>query len=54
MFLVSMKRQNWNKTIFVTKFVGIIVTQCFFTDHLKHKTVNKKVPSTYPGQLCTH
>ena len=32
-------------------------TQCFYTDHLKHKTANKtscRTPSENPHQLCTH
>ena len=35
----------------------IFATQCSFTDHLKHKTVNKttrKTPSENPRQLCRH
>ena len=35
----------------------IFATQCFFTDHLKHKTVNKTTFSTLsanPRQLCAH
>ena len=31
--------------------------QCFFTDHLNHKTVNKityRAPSANPPQLCVH
>ena len=34
----------------------IFVTQYFFTDHLKHKTVNqttRRTPSANPHQLCT-
>ena len=70
------ERTKRDKSQFVTKFVGIIVTifscsykiisqipckifatQCFFTDHLKHKTVNKKTcgtSSAKPCQLCAH
>ena len=35
----------------------IFATQCFFIDHLKHKTVNIitcRKSSEYPRQLCTH
>ena len=35
----------------------IFASQCFFTDHLKHKTVNKatrRMPSVNPYQLCTN
>ena len=35
----------------------IYATQCFFTDHLKHKTVNImtcRTPSADPRQLCAH
>ena len=68
-FLVSMKGKTLDKSEFVTKLVGIIVsiffhteislkiacqifaTQCFFTDHFKHKTVKKticRMPSANP------
>ena len=35
----------------------IFATQCFFTDHLKHKTVNImtcRMPSANPRQLYAH
>ena len=35
----------------------ILATQCFFTDHLNHKTVNKKacrMPSANSRQQCAH
>ena len=35
----------------------IFATQCFFTDHLKHKLVDKttcRVPSAHRHQLCRH
>ena len=35
----------------------IFATQCFFTDHLKHKTANKticRMPSANPRHLCAH
>ena len=35
----------------------IFATPCFFTDHLKHKTVNKttcRAPSANPCHLCAH
>ena len=37
--------------------VKSLATQCFFTDHLKHKTVNKttcRTPSVNPRKLCAH
>ena len=58
-----MKGQKKDESELVTKLVGIIVTikifatQCFFTDHLKHKTVNKttcRTPSASPREtMCT-
>ena len=68
MFLVSAKGQNRDKSEFVTKFAGIIVTiisyknfsqitcknfakQCFFTDHLKHKTVNRTTCRMHSANL---
>ena len=76
LFLVINKGQKEDKSKFVTKFVGIIVTnirifssknisqvasktsatQCFFTDHLNLKIVNKttcRTPSKNPRQLWT-
>ena len=35
----------------------VFATQCFFTDHLKNKTVNKsscRMPSANPRQLSAH
>ena len=35
----------------------IFATQCFFTDHLKHKTVNKttyRTPSVNRRLLCSY
>ena len=35
----------------------IFTTQCFFIDHLNHKTVNKttsRTPSANPRRLCAH
>ena len=66
-----MKGQERDESELVTKLEGIIVsykniskipckvfaTQCFFTDHLKHKFLNKttcRPPSANPRQLCTH
>ena len=67
----NMKGQKSDKSEFVTKLVGIIVTiifslktvcktfpkQYFFSDHLKHKTLNKttyRTPTANPRLLCTH
>ena len=47
--------------IFIQKSLKFLVktcaTQCFFTDHLKHKTVNTitfRSPSANPCQVCAH
>ena len=59
-----MKGQKRDKNEFVTKFVRIIFikkyflnpckifpTHCFFTDHLKSKTLNKKQLVERPQQI---
>ena len=66
-----MKEQKRDKSEFVTKFVGVLVTiiliyqipckifptQCFFTDHLKYKTLSKttcRAPSAISRQQYAH
>ena len=50
LLLVSIKGQKENKSEFISKFVNLseilckfFPTQCFFTDHLKHKALNKQL-----------
>ena len=73
LLLVSKKGQEKDKGILLTRYGGIIVTiismwkyqivskvfaaQCFFTDHVNHKSVNKttgRTLSVNPSNLCVH